>query len=135
MKKSDIDKLDKIWSFGVKEKWDFKCVECGKEKVLNSHHIIKRNKHSLRWNLMNGLCLCTGHHKFSDDAIHEYNIKNPLYWKNKMIELGIDLKYLESKKGQINKNSFETQKEILFNQCKELNLIKTTEKYFKKERI
>ncbi len=35
------------------------------KKVLNSHHIFTRSKKSTRWNVLNGICLCVGHHVFS----------------------------------------------------------------------
>ena len=67
--KSTIDKrLDAAWSKLVKLKSGNKCAVCSSEKALNSHHIYSRAKMSLRWSIINGICLCVGHHigvKFS----------------------------------------------------------------------
>ena len=65
-KKSGIDgKLDDAWSKLVKLRANKKCEYCGKTSYLNSHHIFSRSKKSVRWDTMNGVCLCVGHHTFS----------------------------------------------------------------------
>jgi hypothetical protein len=58
-------KLDKAWSKLVKIRAGMKCEYCGKTSYLNSHHIFSRSKRSTRWNVLNGVCLCVGHHTFS----------------------------------------------------------------------
>lgn len=60
-------KLDEAWSLLVKIKAGMKCEVpyCGK-KTLNSHHIFSRSKKSTRWYVPNGICLCVGHHTFSN---------------------------------------------------------------------
>lgn len=64
-----IDKyLDDLWSELVKLKAGNKCEVCGKTRNLNSHHVYSRAMKSVRWQAMNGYCLCVGHHigiKFS----------------------------------------------------------------------
>lgn len=61
--KQKIEKqLDEAWSKLVKLKAGNKCEVCGKTTNLNSHHIYSRAKKSLRWNTINGICLCVGHH-------------------------------------------------------------------------
>ena len=65
-KKSGIDgKLDDAWSKLVKLRANKKCEYGGKTSYLNSHHIFSRSKKSVRWDTMNGVCLCVGHHTFS----------------------------------------------------------------------
>lgn len=65
-KKGIEGKLDKAWSELVKLRAGMKCEihGCGKT-VLNSHHIYSRSKKSVRWDVINGICLCVGHHTFS----------------------------------------------------------------------
>ena len=58
-------KLDDAWSYLVKILADKKCAKCGKTTHLNSHHIYSRSKFSTRWDLMNGICLCSGCHVLS----------------------------------------------------------------------
>ncbi|MCP4990739.1 MAG: hypothetical protein GY928_33270 [Colwellia sp.] len=58
-------KLDKAWAELVKLRAGNKCEYCGKRSYLNSHHIYSRSKKSTRWDTMNGICLCVGHHTFS----------------------------------------------------------------------
>ncbi len=72
MKKID-KKLDDAWSLLVKLKAGMKCEipRCGKTSI-QSHHIFGRRSKSVRWDVMNGLCLCSWHHtlnsKFSAHA-------------------------------------------------------------------
>lgn len=58
-------KADTDWALKVKERDGFKCVYCGKDKYLNSHHIFSRKHQGLRWDLENGITLCSGCHNFS----------------------------------------------------------------------
>ena len=65
-KKGVDKKLDVAWSKLVKLKAGMKCdVPNCRKTVLNSHHIYSRSKKSVRWDVMNGVCLCVGHHTFS----------------------------------------------------------------------
>ena len=62
------DALDKAWSILVKLEGNNECAVCRKTKSLNSHHIYSRAKQTVRWDTINGICLCVGHHignKFS----------------------------------------------------------------------
>ena len=66
-KQKGIDgKLDIAWSRLVKLRAGMKCEipHCHK-KTLNSHHIYSRSNRSVRWDPLNGICLCVGHHTFS----------------------------------------------------------------------
>ena len=38
---------------------------------MNSHHIFSRSRANLRWDLDNGVCLCAGHHVFSNFSAHK----------------------------------------------------------------
>jgi len=71
MTKKEINILDRIWSFAVKERDNFTCryTNCSNKNV-DSHHIIKRQFRTLRWDLDNGLTLCKSHHYFSNNAAH-----------------------------------------------------------------
>lgn len=77
MKKSEIKKLDLIWSKKVKEKAGFKCEFCLEEGVwLNSAHIIGRRYRGTRWLIDNGMCLCYGcHRKYDEHAPEEEKIR------------------------------------------------------------
>jgi hypothetical protein len=58
-------KLDDAWSLLVKLRAGNKCEYCGKTTTLNSHHIFSRSNRSVRWDPINGICLCVAHHTFS----------------------------------------------------------------------
>lgn len=56
---------DKKWSLEIKERDGFKCLYCGKEDYLNSHHIFSRSNYAVRWDMDNGITLCSGCHTMS----------------------------------------------------------------------
>lgn len=67
MKKSEIKKLDTLWSLKIKQRSNYICECCHrKDKALNSAHIIGRANRTLRWDLENGLCLCVACHMAYD---------------------------------------------------------------------
>ena len=67
MKKSEIKKLDLLWSKKIKELANYTCEYCGKSGVwLNACHIIGRRYRGTRWLLSNGMCLCYPHHQQYD---------------------------------------------------------------------
>ena len=56
---------DKEWALKIKERDGFKCLYCGKTEYLNSHHIYSRSNYAVRWDMGNGITLCSGHHTMS----------------------------------------------------------------------
>lgn len=89
MKKSQIKKLDKIWSEKVKERAGYKCEYCLESHGwLNSCHIIGRANRTLRWDLENGICLCYTHHKAYDThQIEHENIRKIVIGENRIDSL------------------------------------------------
>ena len=63
MKKSNINKLDKLWSEKVREYG--MCEKCRKLSPLNAHHFYSRSIRAVRCDVKNGFCLCVGCHTFS----------------------------------------------------------------------
>lgn len=63
MKKSNTNKLDKLWSIKIREYG--MCEKCHKVSPLNAHHFYSRSIRAVRWDLTNGFCLCVGCHTFS----------------------------------------------------------------------
>lgn len=83
-KQKGIDgKLDIAWSKLVKLRAGERCEYCGKPKPLNSHHIYSRSKKSVRWDPMNGVCLCVGHHTFSSAFSAHKTPTEFTYWLEK----------------------------------------------------
>jgi hypothetical protein len=118
MTKHEIKILDTIWSYAVKEKYDFKCAWSGETTNLNSHHVISRIIYILRWDLENGLCLTVKYHKFDGNSIHN----NPIIWENRLNELGIKKDKLLKRENEIYLNDFYCTIEKLKSQCEELHL-------------
>jgi len=63
MKKPLIKKLDNAWANKVKEYG--MCESCHKTTYLNAHHFYSRSIRVVRWDVLNGFCLCVGCHVFS----------------------------------------------------------------------
>jgi predicted restriction endonuclease len=64
-------KLDDCWSLITRQKGKCEIKDCAVVNSLNSHHIIGRRNHTTRWDLRNGVCLCSGHHVFSLRSAHQ----------------------------------------------------------------
>lgn len=59
------------WAKLVKDRDDHKCVICGSDDHLQSHHILEKKlypEHKL--NLDNGITLCAKHHTFGKQSAH-----------------------------------------------------------------
>ncbi len=69
--KSELKKLeekaDNLWSKAVKINYWSCCQHCWTIENLNSHHIFTRSRNSTKWDIENGICLCSKHHTFSQD--------------------------------------------------------------------
>jgi hypothetical protein len=75
----EIKKNDKLWATTIKAQWNNKCLKCGAikgdtyldkkglKKVIRieAAHIIPREIRAFRWDLDNGIPLCSKHHKWS----------------------------------------------------------------------
>jgi len=72
MSKKNIAKLkrkcDKVWSLIIRKLGH--CELCDSTEFLNAHHIITKRNSNLRWDLQNGICLCSRCHKFSLRSAH-----------------------------------------------------------------
>jgi hypothetical protein len=86
------NKIDKLWSGIVRSLGN--CQVCGKSDYLNAHHIIGRTDLRTRWDLRNGICLCSGCHTMNNQSAHN----NPLWFMEWMREhRGEDFIYLHEK--------------------------------------
>jgi len=68
--KLEIKKLDKLWSQKIRER-DEVCQVCGNSQYLNAHHVIGRRNRNIRWDLDNGITLCSGCHTFKTESAHQ----------------------------------------------------------------
>ena len=65
-KKISLKKLDSLWAEIIRNAAG-RCEHCGKTQYLNAHHIFSRSKYVTRWDVDNGICLCSGCHTLSSD--------------------------------------------------------------------
>ncbi|NMD00601.1 MAG: hypothetical protein GYA62_12905 [Bacteroidales bacterium] len=126
MTKKQIKKLDELWSFAVKERDGFKCKfpNCKTDKYLNAHHIVKRQFKSLRWDLDNGITLCSGHHTFKNNSAHVDEINFLKILK------GLKINYNKLYKRRFEQNNFDYNDILqkLLEQAKEKKLIESIKK-------
>ena len=108
--------LDNAWSKLVKLRAGNCCEYCGKTSQLNSHHIYSRSNRSVRWDVLNGVCLCVAHHTFSSKfSAHKAPVEfTEWLYKYKGTEF---MDRLRLKANQVSKlHKFE--KELLLNELK-----------------
>jgi len=60
-------KADKLWSEAVKINYNYECQYCWKKEYLNSHHLYTRSRRATRWDIENGICLCSWCHTLSSN--------------------------------------------------------------------
>jgi len=106
-KKGLTKQLDKLWSQLIKREAGNKCEVCdleGGNTRLNSHHIVGRRNYRLRWELYNGVCLCSGCHTFRRNSAHQ----NPI-WFDEWLRDGRseDYKLVKSTMNEIKKWSMD----------------------------
>lgn len=85
------NRADKLWSLAVRQR-DGKCRRCGRtspEVVLHGAHIISRRYKAIRWEPINGLCLCAGCHMWA----HRFPVDFD-WWAQELIgeDIYIDLR-------------------------------------------
>lgn len=83
-RKQSLSKIcDDLWSKLVKIRAWFRCEHCWKTKFLNSHHLFTRNNWSTRYDLDNGICLCSWCHTMSRNfSAHQ----TPMEFTERVIE-------------------------------------------------
>jgi hypothetical protein len=86
-KKDDRKSLDKeclrLWALIVKLRAGNKCEVCEKKNYLNAHHVFSKSRRSVRYDLQNGLCLCSGCHSLTNESAH----KDPSFIKKILGEI------------------------------------------------
>lgn len=93
-KRKNLDYYDSLWSELVKMRAWYKCEYCWKTSHLNSHHIFSRTNYTTRFDLDNGICLCSWHHTLlSNFSAH----KTPLEFAEWIISVRWEKWYFELK--------------------------------------
>ena len=96
MNKSQIKKLDNLWSIKVKELSKYKCESCLEENIwLNSCHIIGRRYRGTRWGAWIGqqydLCGFSGcfacHNQYDEHGPNEGFIRRVVIGENRYAQI------------------------------------------------
>jgi len=77
--------LDALWRKAVYKQFNGRCAICGKDDV-QAHHIVGRRRRVLRWDVANGILLCTECHR----CAHE---NQPKFYR--LTQKAVDYPYLE----------------------------------------
>jgi len=67
-------KLDKLWREAIYARANYRCERCGKTMYLNPHHCISRRFIAIRWDIDNGICLCSGCHLLAHHNSIEFGL-------------------------------------------------------------
>jgi len=85
LKKHYKGEADLLWSKAIRLVGH--CEICGKQELLQAHHLIRRGKLLFRYILLNGVCLCSGCHFKAHGGndqtaifFDQLKIKNPAKW-------------------------------------------------------
>ena len=120
-RKQELKAYDTKWSKLVKIRAWNKCEVdgCWKTTYLNSHHIFTRMNYATRFDLDNWICLCTGHHTFSN---HFSAHRTPTEFTERVIKKRWKKRYdwLKLKANQIRDKDTDKIKFYLDNKEKEL---------------
>ena len=73
------DMADQLWNRAIRDDWDNKCAVCSRD-VTEAHHLIPRQNELFRYDLENGIALCTQHHKFDADIAPHQNAAGWMEW-------------------------------------------------------
>lgn len=69
----------RLWSYAVRDDWDWECAVCGLDKC-EAHHLIPCQHEATRYDLRNGIALCASHHKFDADISPHQNAVGWVNW-------------------------------------------------------
>lgn len=76
---------DQLWSIAVREDWNWRCAVCGHGKC-DAHHLVPRGHESTRYELRNGIALCSQHHQWDKDLAPHQNAAGWLLWLEEHFE-------------------------------------------------
>lgn len=73
------DIADQLWSRAIRDDWGNKCAVCN-GTPCEAHHLIPRQHQGTRYNLMNGVALCSRCHQFDKNVAPHQNAAGWLKW-------------------------------------------------------
>ena len=95
---------DALWTQVILARANHKCeiYGCNKTKSIQAHHIFPRTMWALRYEIINGIALCIGHHFLFPTSAHKDAIGFSAWVKTVR-----DIPYLESKKHNRSKHDYQ----------------------------
>lgn len=73
------DMADQLWSLAIRADWNHRCAVCGAGKC-EAHHLAPRQLQATRYDLRNGIALCSTHHQFDRDMAPHQNAAGWMEW-------------------------------------------------------
>lgn len=70
---------DRLWSLAVRADWANRCAVCGSTKI-DAHHLVPRQHEATRYDLQNGIALCSSHHQWDKDISPHQNAAGWCVW-------------------------------------------------------
>lgn len=98
--KAETKKKDGVWKNLVKDRDSYECQVCHNKNVaargLQAHHILPRQFVDFRWDVKNGITLCSSCHKWSRFSAHQNALWFYLWLKsNKPIQFSYLMEKLD----------------------------------------
>lgn len=72
---------DRLWSLAIRSDWAGRCAVCNATNV-EAHHLVPRQFEATRYDLNNGICLCSRCHQFDENVSPHQNAAAWLAWLN-----------------------------------------------------
>lgn len=101
-------RLDKLWSLAIRTRDKFTCQRCGRvHKQVHAAHIVARVFKQTRWDLKNGITMCTYCHLF---WAHRQPLEFTRWIENKLTKRKIKMLELKAQVHKdLNLNKIEKQ--------------------------
>lgn len=73
------DFADRLWAKAIYSDWLHRCAICGSPKI-DAHHLVPRQHEATRYDLNNGIALCSHHHQWDKDHSPHQNAAAWMEW-------------------------------------------------------
>jgi hypothetical protein len=70
---------DRLWAKAIYADWANRCAVCGSPKI-DAHHLVPRQHEGTRYDLHNGIALCSTHHQWDKDISPHQNSAGWVCW-------------------------------------------------------
>ena len=70
---------DRLWAKAIYDDWNHRSAVCGVSQI-DAHHLVPRQHEATRYDLNNGMALCSVHHQWDKDISPHQNAAGFMKW-------------------------------------------------------